>query len=111
IFGDQRRIMTVTPVQFFDEPHVMQPGSVAEYLRDFASHLAAQGYQSLGHHFLCHAEADITRTDCSYLSDRPMEPEIAFRTPRESIQKFLTRSCPAMALEIEAVRSLGPRVE
>ena len=34
-------------VQFFDEPHVMQPGSVAGYLRDFASHLAAQGYQSL----------------------------------------------------------------
>jgi hypothetical protein len=39
--------MTDTRVQFFDEPHVMQPGSVAEYLRDFASHLAAQGYQSL----------------------------------------------------------------
>ena len=39
--------MTVTRIQFFDEPHVMQPGSVAEYLRDFASHLAAQGYQSL----------------------------------------------------------------
>lgn len=39
--------MTVTRVQFFDEPHVMQPGSVTQYLRDFASHLAAQGYQSL----------------------------------------------------------------
>jgi len=39
--------MTDNRVQFFDEPHVMQPGSVAEYLRDFASHLAAQGYQSL----------------------------------------------------------------
>ena len=30
--------MTVTRVQFFDEPHVMQPGSVAEYLRDFGGH-------------------------------------------------------------------------
>ena len=39
--------MTDTRVQFFDEPHVMQPGSVAECLRDFASHLATQGYQSL----------------------------------------------------------------
>jgi hypothetical protein len=39
--------MTDTRVQFFDAPHVMQPGSVAEYLRDFASDLAAQGYQSL----------------------------------------------------------------
>jgi hypothetical protein len=39
--------MTDTRVQFFDEPHVMQPGSVARYLRDFAWHLAAQGYQPL----------------------------------------------------------------
>jgi hypothetical protein len=39
--------MTDTRVQFLEEPHVMQPGSVAEYLRDFVSHLAAQGYQSL----------------------------------------------------------------
>jgi hypothetical protein len=39
--------MTDTRVQFFDGPHVMQPGSVADYLRDFALHLAAQGYRSL----------------------------------------------------------------
>ena len=39
--------MTDTGVQFFDEPHVMQPGSVAEYLRDFAAHLTGQGYRSL----------------------------------------------------------------
>ncbi len=39
--------MTDTRVQFFDDPHVMQPGSVREYLPDFAAHLAAQGYQSL----------------------------------------------------------------
>src|SRR5262245_65697527 len=39
--------MTVTRVQFFDEPHVMLAGSVAEYLRGFAAHLGGQGYQSL----------------------------------------------------------------
>ena len=39
--------MTNTSVHFFDEPHVMQPGSVAEYLSGFAAHLTAQGYQSL----------------------------------------------------------------
>src|SRR2546426_2026876 len=46
-FGDQRRIMTDTRIQFFDEPHVMQPGVVADYLGDFAAHLGGQGYQSL----------------------------------------------------------------
>jgi hypothetical protein len=39
--------MTDTRIQFFDEPHVMQPGAVADYLRDFAAHLVGQGYQSL----------------------------------------------------------------
>jgi len=39
--------MTNTSVHFFDEPHVMQPGSVAESLSGFAAHLTAQGYQSL----------------------------------------------------------------
>src|SRR5207247_10681984 len=46
-FGDQRRIMTDTRIQFFDSPHVMQPGVVADYLGDFAAHLGGQGYQSL----------------------------------------------------------------
>ncbi len=39
--------MTDTRIQFFDEPHVMQPGVVADYLGDFAAHLGGQGYQSL----------------------------------------------------------------
>ena len=39
--------MTDTRIQFFDSPHVMQPGVVADYLGDFAAHLGGQGYQSL----------------------------------------------------------------